>query len=266
MWELSAKEWSAPVTGMAITVMDPYDVLIVFVNPRSPTAALHLQVGHCVVALYEAIVTMTDGVCFCQLRSKLRIFRDGSPTELGGMSITPAEEPGNSNNNHTAALENSTRTVALEAPQIVAGSGTSNNTNPIETGQITDPDNRRFGLRYTYLGRRISSKDVSLAVLDALATIAFHNAGSPFSQLETLSDRDQVAIIVEDYSEGSFRQLTYRDAARALKLMYDEIMIKKKSFGDVYLELLWNGRKFGEIRMLNAALLRGNTTQSVADS
>ncbi|KAL8829744.1 MAG: hypothetical protein Q9191_001837 [Dirinaria sp. TL-2023a] len=226
---------------------------------------LQLLVGHCVVALYEAIVTMTDGVCFCQLRSKIRIHNRGSYNEVGAMSITTSEAPDNNNNNHTATHGRSTRAIGSQATYNLVRSDASNNTGSFETGQVTDPDNKRFVLKYTYLGTRINSKEISLAVLDALATIAVYNFGRPCAQLEMLSDRDQVATIVEEYNQGAVRQLTYGDAARALKLMYDKIMIANKSFGDVYLELVWDGKKFGEIRVLKSAR-DGNTAEAVTDS
>ena len=264
MWELAVQDWKSPIRGMAIAVREPYDVLIVFVNPRVATDPVQLQVAHSVVALYEAVLVMTDRVCFCLLRSRLKILHRGSWIDLGGLSITPAEQPGKRNND-TTPLGHATRTVSSRVTDGLAENDGSISTNPISTGQITDPENNRFKVSYTYLGRKISSKDVSLAVLGALATIAQYNFGSPCDQFEILSDRDQVVTIAEAYDEGAFRQLTHRDVARALKLMYDDIQVATKTYGDIYLELLWEEKKFGEIRMLKAGLSQ-NGTHAVADA
>lgn len=53
--------------------------------------------------------------------------------------------------------------------------------------------------------------------------------------------------------------MTYRDAQRMLRLMYDEVLVKRKEFGQVHIELLFDDAKIADLRMLNSGLQRNPT-------
>lgn len=256
IYDFAQRSWTEPVYAAESKQFLNYDVLILFLNSQPPPAPTQLQVMHCVAALYCAITVMTDDVLFCQLRCHLSIHAD----EVGALSIQPWDDgvtahTNTSSTNKTsevAELSNSASVSILDA----------------NIGQVTDPDNPSFVINYHFLGKSINSKDVSMAVLEAMTAAAPFPKHDTCQELLVVSPDGGCAIIIESVS--SHHQFTYLWATRALKLMYQQIVVPQKRFGDLYLELRYNGQgydqTFGELRMLKAVDgLFQNRTNIVAD-
>ena len=247
MYDLAQWIWTTEVKVVDSKEFGNYKTLILFVNLQPPNAHQQLQVMHCVASLYRAIVAMTDGVLFFKFRSRLSV---GS-AEIGGLSITPI--PKN-------AVANTSNTDSIDDKDL----SSSNNTHIIvdaNSGQVKDPENHLFVINYHFLGKSITAKEVSLAVLEALTAAAPYPRNSKFSELSILSPDGGCAIIIEEVS--NIPHFTYHGATRALKLLYQLILVPQKRFGDIYLEITYDAKPIGELRMLRT-VSGMNTTNIVA--
>lgn len=232
MYELALKPWDEPIfTQIAEQVRD-YNLLMMFFNPGVPRAPL-LRVLHCVAALRRAVLLMSDGVLFNQLRCRILIWSQ----QIGALTIAPLDDikfARTSLNLTDVTDDTATNISAL-------------NLNA-DSGQTIDPYDHQFVINFRFYGKPIKSKEVSLGILEALATAAPFSKNAECKELEALSPGGECAIIIESVTNDV--KFTYGWAARALKLLYDQIIVPRKRFGDVYLELKYQGQKFGELRML----------------
>jgi len=233
MYDLAQLGWENQMLAMIASHIEGYKVLMMFINPHRPVAVPQLQVSHCVDALFRAVNIMTDGVLFCQLRCKLSV----SGREIGDFTV--------------ATMDNAANVPPSVAESDTAGSNASVSTLPYGRGQIVDPDNFLFVIEYRWLNKAIKPKEISLAVLDALAQAAMHDKDAAFQELEAVSPGGECGIFIDRVRDKPvLKPLTYRYATRALRLMFDEIVVPQKRWGDVYLKLTYNEEHFGDIRML----------------
>lgn len=238
MYDLAQRPWEAAVLAMTAEHIAEYNVLIMFFNPQRPTAPDQLKVQHCVDALFRAMSIMTDGVLFVQTRCKLV---EGGPggKEIGILSISPIAHDGDSVLQHGDLNHKMVENNPL------------NDTTPYDRGQVVDPDNFLFVLEYQWFRTAIKPKEISLAVLDALSEAARYGQDARCNELYGVSPRKECTIVIENVGQNTETKLTYRYATRALKLLFDKIVVPEKRFEDVYLRLVYDDRLVGEIRVLS---------------
>ena len=248
MAELARREWEKPLFAMIADHIDGFNVVIMFLNPQAPSEERQLLVSHCVVALYRAVILMTDGVMFCKMRAivKLNSFELGAfnmsplnPTVAGGVNKTMR---------NSLATRNRTAMNNLDGPV------------SMDRGRVVDPEDFLFVIEYVWYGKSMRSKDISLAFLDAIATAAPHDRNSECDKLEIVSAEGHCVVVVDQVGTAG-RRLTYFYAVRALQLAYDELFVRQKRWGDLLLMLRYNDRAFGEIRVLKGVGKETGTAQ-----
>ena len=242
MYELAQRNWDESIFALIEKYIEGYNVLFLFINHQPPGATNQLKVQHCVAALFRAVLTMTEQVMFCQLRCRLTL----RTHEIGGLSVAPVDY---------AATANTS--VDLHGDPDGPGTNTSNSTLWLDHGQIVDPDDFLFVIDFHWHSKSIKSTEVSLAILDALATAAPFDRNDECVELEALSPQGDCVIFID--GDVARKKLTYAFATRALKLMYSDLIVRQKRFGDLYLELQYNERKFGEIRILKIVSAQNGT-------
>ncbi|KAL8876152.1 MAG: hypothetical protein Q9192_008920 [Flavoplaca navasiana] len=237
MYEVVQREWDENVRLMVAEQIEGYNVLMMFINNQASAAPDQLVVGHCVATLYRAITVMTDGVIFCQLRSSLSIFEQ----RVGAFSIGPIDDAPDgieAGNMTTLVPKTNLSTTDLSAP----GLG-------IDSGTIRDPNNPRFSITYHFMGRNIIPREVSMVVLEAMTTAAPFTKNADCKGIEVVSNGGGAAIVIESTHSDRAR-FTYVWATRSLKMLYQGIIVPRKRWGDVWLEMKYEDVKFGELRML----------------
>jgi hypothetical protein len=248
MYDLAQLGWEDQMLAMIASHIEGYKVLMMFINPHRPEAVPHLQVSHCVDTLFRAVSIMTDGILFCQLRCKLSV----SGKEIGAFSV--------------AMTDNAAIVPPSVAEPDTAGSNASVSTLPYGRGQIVDPENFLFVIEYRWLNKAIKPKEISLAILDALAQAAMHDKDAACQQLEAVSPGGECGIFIDRVQDKPvLKPLTYHYVTRALRLMFDEIVVPQKRWGDLYLQLIYNEEHFGDVRVLKFVGGR-NGTDGVAEA
>ncbi|KAI4267428.1 MAG: hypothetical protein LQ337_008356 [Flavoplaca oasis] len=237
MYEIVQREWDENVRLMVAEQIEGYNVLMMFINLQAITVPNQLMVSHCIAALYRAIAVMTDGVIFCQLRSHLSIFNE----RVGTFSIGPVADAldGIESGNMTTLIpKTNLSTTDISAPSLGFDSGT-----------IRDPDNSRFSITYHFLGRNIIPREVSMVVLEAMTTAGPFTKNAECKGIDVVSVGGGAAIVIESTHSDRAR-FTYGWATRSLKILYQGIIVPRKRWGDVWLEMKYEDVKFGELRML----------------
>ncbi|KAL8917189.1 MAG: hypothetical protein Q9208_008091 [Pyrenodesmia sp. 3 TL-2023] len=253
MYELANRGWTSMIHAMTAGEIPGVDLVILFINPAAVTAPQQLQVMHCVVALYRAVVAMTDGVSFCHLKSHLSVWGE----EVGLMSVAPVVGPARGEVEERGGNSSSLSAAAAAA---AAGRGegegvlendtlTTRDGLRADSGQVKDPDYPDFVLKYYFFGKPIPSKEVSMAILVAMATAAPFGPGLECKELLAISPYGGCSIVIESVRGGDML-FTHAWATRALKVLYQGIVVPQKRWGDLVLVLIWKGERFGELRML----------------
>ena len=235
MVELARRPWDVPLFAMIADNIDGFNVVIMLLNPRGPGESNQLLICHCVAALYRAVIIMTEGVMFCKMRSIIKLHS----LELGALNMTPIDEMTGSVNATRDSLGSGNQTAFSALGDAVK----------VDRGRVVDPENFLFVIEYVWYGKSMKSKDISLAILNAIATAAPHDTSSECETLEILSPEGDCVVIVDQLASAG-RRLTYFYAVRALELAYDHIFAAQKRWGDLLLTLRSNDRAIGEIRIL----------------
>ncbi|KAI4172429.1 MAG: hypothetical protein LQ343_003519 [Gyalolechia ehrenbergii] len=248
MYDLAQRSYVQTVHAVDSKQFGNYNVLILFINIQSPSAPEQLQIMHCVSTLYRAIQIVTDGVLFFQNRAALML----QHKHIGGMSMTPIDA--------AAAMtdRNDSSADSIEEDES-SGSNSASDDNVLHwsRGHIKDRVNPQFSIDFQFLGKSINTKEVSMAVLEALTVAAPHPKDAGCEDISVASPDGGCAIIVE--SIPSVHHFTYQWATRALILLYQEIVVAQRKFGDVKLDLRYDGQIFGELRMLKTTGDKNNT-------
>ncbi|KAL8678367.1 MAG: hypothetical protein Q9186_005261 [Xanthomendoza sp. 1 TL-2023] len=235
MYDTAQYPWDEAVDVVKAEEIEGYNVAMMILNPQ-PTEAQHqLRVSHCITAIYRAIVIMTDGMIFCQLDAQVLLFSD----RIGELFI-------GSSKRGTLVSAGRNTTVAVMEPDITALDAPHADPGP-RTGTIHDVKNPFLSITYHVLGRFINPKEISLVILDALASAAPFSKSEQCKNLEALSPDGGAAIIIESLTTPLF---TYEWATRSLKLLYQQIIVPYRRWGDIYLEIKANDQVIGELRML----------------
>ena len=217
-----------------------YDVLILFINSHQPSEPVQMQIKHCVASLYRALSIMTDGIMFFQLRCHILIMKD----EVGALSITPWDDS-------TVASANASKKALTSYVHEISNDVPLNELTT-NSGQFKDPDHPSFVMNYHFFGKGINSKSVSMAVVEAMTAAAPFPMNGRCLEFSVVSPDGVCGIFIESIS--SHHEFTYRWATRALKNLYQHIIVAQKKFGDIYIELWFDAEgifeQFGELRML----------------
>lgn len=251
MYDLAQRPYTQTVQAVDSKQFANYDVLMLFINTQAAAARDQLQARHCVSALWRAIQMMTDGVLFCQNRAFLSVRQ----THIGGLSIMPIGPDVTSTNNSSA---NSTE----EDVELAMNSSSDNGVSDWSRGQVKDADNPQITIDYQFLGKTINQKEVSLAVLEALTAAAPYPKFSGCEEIAVSSPDGGCAVVIEGIP--SQHHFTYQWATRALKILYQTIVVPQKRFGDVKLDIRYRGEIFGQLRMLKT-MGGKNSTELVAN-
>ncbi|KAL8643900.1 MAG: hypothetical protein Q9226_008048 [Calogaya cf. arnoldii] len=259
MYETVQRNWDEHIQMMVAEQIEGYDVLMLFLNHQELTAPNQLSIGHCVAALYRAVAVMTDGVMFCQLRCHLSVFDQ----RVGALSIAPLKDfP------LAASLDdgrgNMTTDIAIEKTDLNQTTGVDVFTANVgaDSGTIGDKDNPLFSITYHFLGRSITPKEVSMVVLEAMTSVGPFTKNAECKELEVVSVDGGAAILIEGIKQNRLL-FTYGWATRALKILYQRIVVPSRRWGDVWLELKYDGVKIGELRMLRITGGTRNGTEGV---
>ncbi len=255
MYDLANRRYADTVHAMVAGELPGFDMVILFINPALASAPEQLQIKHCVAALYRAVVVMTEGVKFCHLRSHLSLMGQ----EIGAMSISPLVDPpprlGVGEGRNTSSLSDAVAAVRRgndNDTETTLGNGTLTIVDAdltADSGRARDPENPEFTLSYYFFGTRIQSKEVSMAVLEAMATAAPFDTNLECKQLLAISAEGGCVFVIESVDGAAGMPFTYGWATRALKVLYQGIIVPQKRWVDVDVELMWNDEKFGEMRM-----------------
>ncbi|CAL8574979.1 hypothetical protein XPA_000925 [Xanthoria parietina] len=253
MYETVQRGWDERVHMMVAEQIEGYDVIMLFLNHQSPTESYQLQIGHCVAALYRAIAVMTDGVIFCQLRCHLSVFEK----PIGALSIAPLKDSlattVGGGENFTTAVSKSNLTLETD----VATTATLG----ANSGTVRDAEDARFSITYHFMGKSITSKEVSMVVLEAMASTAPFKKDAECEELDVVSNTGGSLIIIESL-RSSRKRFTYGWATKALRILYQHIIAPAKRWGDVWLEIKYDNVVFGELRMLRATAATRNGTDA----
>lgn len=253
MYETVQRGWDERVHMMVAEQIEGYDVIMLFLNHQSPTESYQLQIGHCVAALYRAIAVMTDGVIFCQLRCHLSVFEK----PIGALSIAPLKDSlattVGGGENFTTAVWKSNLTLETD----VATTATLG----ANSGTVRDAEDARFSITYHFMGKSITSKEVSMVVLEAMASTAPFKKDAECEELDVVSNTGGSFIIIESL-RSSRKRFTYGWATKALRILYQHIIAPAKRWGDVWLEIKYDNVVFGELRMLRATAATRNGTDA----
>ncbi|KAL8665348.1 MAG: hypothetical protein Q9168_007713 [Polycauliona sp. 1 TL-2023] len=257
MYDMAQRPYSAIIQAVDSRQYKDYDVLILFLNTGPPESSLRLQVRHCVAALYKAVQVMTDEVLFVPGRAAMLL----SGVHVGGMSIMPVDGPFVGMNG-TGKSGIAARREGEEEDENDNDEGMAAlKVRDIDRGHMTDPEIPAFSIDFEFLGRPINSKEISLAVFEALTVATPHPKTDECIEIMVSTDRGCV-IIVE--GTNARQRFTYQWATRALKLLYQEVMVARKQFGDVKLDIKYGGNSFGQLRVLRTAGGVENGTELIA--
>ncbi|KAL8798389.1 MAG: hypothetical protein Q9200_007786, partial [Gallowayella weberi] len=224
MYHIALQPYTAIVRPMFAGEIQGYNVLVLFVNPQRPQAPNQLKIAHCVAALYRAVNVMTEGVMFYHLRCDLKIHG----TQIGALSIAPITEPSGAALTNATSVDNDPESEAKTNTSAAAVGGLG-----APSGQIADREHPEFVIKFHFYGKTILSKEVALVVLEALTVAAPFSRDRELIEHHALSPDGGCAIIIEKVSNpATSEKLTYEWAIRALRLLFQRIIMPTKTFGD----------------------------------
>ncbi|KAL8790671.1 MAG: hypothetical protein Q9213_000519 [Squamulea squamosa] len=239
VYDAAQRPWDEPVHFMQAHQMKGYNVVMIIYNPRPPEDPIQLEVSHCVIAILQAVITLTHSLVFCQLKSRLMLYSADGATQLGALSIEPLRvNPANAGNNVTIAQE--PNATALDIPN----DGVS-----VESGRIRDQLDLHLSFKYhSIIGKPITAKDISLVILDAIASAAPFDMNAECKELYAISPDGGAAIVIESTTDKI--NFTYGNATRVLLRLYQRVVVPLKRWEETWCEIFYDNQKFGELRML----------------
>ncbi|KAL8819983.1 MAG: hypothetical protein Q9223_001688 [Gallowayella weberi] len=250
MYDTAQHPWDEDVQLVTGENIKGSDVSIMVLNVQGMEQPDQLRISYCVTALYRAIIAMTKGVLFCYLQAPIILFSK----RIGLLSISDSKL------NALVGVDQNT-TIAVGS-NITALDVFHVNARPT-TGTIRDVTNPALTITYHILGKAISPKEVSLVILEALASAAPFSKHDQCKELQVLSPDGGAAIIIESVKAPMF---TYQWATRALKLLYQEIVVPFKRWGDIFLEIKAHDDVIGELRMLKTQNLEDRQKLAVDEA
>lgn len=226
MYEFAKTGWDDPLARNMRIWAYGYDVEIDIENWQGPGGPLPLRTNHVVLALYEVVVAMSTSVRFFEVAATISIQR----RRVGVLKMERLRPINIAHDQPEGINESKPETTKsiVNAP----------------SGTVIDQDDPRFTISYAYSGARINSKDVFIAILEALAITAEYTDTLPFHSLATTSASRKCMITFSDARSGS--KLHYSFITQALRILTWDVIIALKLFGEMTLQLLWDGQKIAE--------------------
>lgn len=222
MYHFAQEGWDKVLDGGFTIWAEGFDVEIDIEASHPPSGPLRLQTSHIVFGLYRTIVDVAAQSHFCEVLTSLFVHR----RQIGMLVIegrTPRLlEQGEYNASNGIILRASTLGSAVTYP----------------SGDITDPVEPEFSVSYTFSGDRINSRDIFLAVIEALAISAQFSWRTPFRYLDSSSPSGKCVVRIVSI-EGPFK-VNYSYVTKALRSMIRDVMVILRKFEDVTLQLKWN--------------------------
>ncbi|KAL8768992.1 MAG: hypothetical protein Q9209_004909 [Squamulea sp. 1 TL-2023] len=244
LYDAAQRPWEEPVHFMQAHEQIGYNVVMLIYNPRPPEAPMQLKISHCVTAILQAVMTLTDSVIFCQLKSRLMLYSADGATQLGTLTITPLRSnSANAEENDTLAQDPNANATALKIPNGEVG---------VTSGRITDELDPHLTFEYhSLIGKPITAKDISLVILDAIASAAPYEMNAECKDLYAISPSGGAAIIIESTTDKL--SFTYGNATRVLKRLYQRVVVPLRRWEEIWCVIYYDNQKFGELRMLRVA-------------
>ena len=233
MYQFAQTGWNKRLSGGFTVWLDRYDVEIDIESVHQQHGSVQLQTCHIVLGLYETIREVSAQSRFCEVLTALSLHR----RQIGSLAIqrkTPQK----------------TKTVGVNATSSSTVMDFSSNDVPTyPSGSIIDLDDRRFNISYMFTGIRINSKDIFLAVLDALATAARFPANTLFQSLNAASPSG--ACVISLTVDSSQSTLSYSFITKTLRGIVIHVMVVLRKFEEITFQLNWQANKMveGSVRL-----------------
>ena len=217
-----------------------FDAEVDVESSQEPGAPLRLQTNHIVLGLYETITDVAARSRFCAALVTLSLHG----RQIGVLKIEARRPAGASETSGAGSVPGDNDDAPPPASNAVT----------YPTGEIIDRDDPDFSISYTYTGASINSKEIILAVLDALTTAAQSAPGAFFRSLDAASASGICAIGVRGVENPL--GINYSYVTKALRTIVSDIMVPLRRFGEMTLRILWQGVKIGEgeVRLAGQAL------------
>ncbi len=203
------------------------------------TSSDMLQVGHVVIALQDSVISMARLSGFYRLTSLISL--DGQA--VGQLDFANNDEPPNQGDLKDASLllNNNLSDSSLST-----------------TGEIVDPFDKKFVIKYDFFGKAIDSKEIFTAVLDGLAISAQTDRDKECLFLESNSVSGTVAIsISKDQSKPI--ELRYSAVTKLLLILVSGVIIPRRQFKEVEFFLWYDGINVAEGYMFKTAMANNGT-------
>ena len=224
MYSFAQEDWNKQQLD-AFTILSPRSDIQIDIEPFRDT--IQLEVNHIVFGLYDTILDVAEKSRFCETLSTLSLHRRLVGT-LRIEKMTPRILDG-----------------GINAPNLTVVKGLpQSNGVTYPTGRLQDPDNPEFSIDYIYYGARINSKDIFLAILDALATAAQFSDIEPFESLRAASPSGPCVVNLVGV-DGPIKT-NYSFVTKALRMTIVGIMVKLGKFEEIALRLKWEGSLIAE--------------------
>ena len=231
----NAQLWWRSFKGRIDWSLEGTHIDLMMRNTETRRSRQHLDVGHVILGLYEAVNTMATEGAFCEANVIISLYRE----RIGKISFTRRRLAANATtlyNSTSQALKYVTvdgiatnASITTKAKQIGAES------------EFTDPVNPQLQIRYEFQGPSIPRNDVLSMILDAMLTISYH-AVEPFQSLEATSTPESNCILLMSKVPESQESVGYAPKlGRVLLLIMEYIMLGQNRWGDVTFEVVWKG-------------------------
>ena len=238
MYRLAQNPWDSIIRRSLVFSRPDFNERIVF-DPIQ--ASDRLRNGYAVLALYSGVCAMTPPTrnLFFELILTITAYRRPAGRCIIQRLPTMGE---NGINDLTNRPDNLTVLARNDMSHFSNGHSLT-----ADSGSMIDSEDSRFRLAYTFLGTRINSQKVFLAVMDGIAAAARMNAGSRCDRLigVTPNTRGMAVITVSALQHPSGFKLTWQYASRAI-LLISRIMQAANRFERMRFQLKHDGVDFGE--------------------
>ena len=215
------------VEGLTIWA-DRYNVQLDLNSYIMTRGSVQLATPHMVAGLYQTINDIAAGDRFCEVISTLSLYQRQIGT-LRFEKISPSSLEGGGDARNSSVGDESSLRNDITYP----------------SGRWDDPGHTEFSMTYTFSGKRINSKGIFLAVIDALAVAAQFDQDAIFTSLRGMSTTGN--CVINAVATPGPTSVNYAFVTKALRLVIADIMVQLNKFGEIMLQLRWRDVLMGEI-------------------
>ena len=235
IYRLSIHEWSDIIRRSVFFALPDYAENVVFLpNSRAYSPSKRLLNGYAILALYSGVCAMTPPTRNLFFELKILISKDRVP--VGRCNIQPSVPelhlPSNSSSEPILARASTSLHIMLSA----------------DSGSLTDPEDRRFRINYTFRNTRINSRNIFLAAIDGIAAAARMSAASRCERLIGTTPnepRNPAVVTVSALHVSRGFRLTWQYASRTV-LLITRLMQAEGRFEAMSFTLEHDGARCGE--------------------